>query len=159
MANTRRSPLRGPRIVKTPPGQKSRAAMAAKERFVSNGVRVGLPIDLVRAEGPFVEDADGNVYVHLATGIGVQNFGHRPAAAMRAAKAQLDSFTHISFMVAMYDPYIELAKAIALLCPRARTKSICLSSGSEAMESAVKIARAATRRAWLISFRTSFHGR
>jgi len=159
MADTRRAPLRGPRIVKTPPGPKSRAAMAAKERFVSNGVRVGLPIDLVRAEGPFVEDADGNVYVDLTTGIGVQNFGHRPAAAVRAAKAQLDAFTHISFMVAMYDPYIDLAKAMARLCPPGLTKSIFLNSGSEAIENAVKIARAATRRAWLISFRTSFHGR
>ena len=133
--------------------------MAAKERHVTNGIRVGLPVDIVRANGPYVQDADGNVYVDFTTGIGVQSFGHGPSPATRAAQNQLDALTHISFMVALYEPYIDLAKAMAKIAPRGLSKSIFLNSGSEAIENAVKVARAATGRAWLISFRTSFHGR
>jgi len=151
--------LRGPRVVVEPPGPKSKAAMARKERFVTRGLRVGLPIDLVRAEGPFVQDADGNVYVDLGVGIGVQNAGHRPASVVRAAKAQLDRLTHICYMVSTYEPYTALAERMAGICPPGLTKSLFMNSGSEGIENAVKIARAYTRRSWLVSFRTAFHGR
>ncbi len=155
---TSRRPL-GPKIVAVPPGPKSRAAAAKKEKFISNGVRIGLPIDVTWAEGPFVRDADGNVYTDLGGGIGVQTVGHRPPSVMRAAKEQLDRLTHISFMVASYAPYLDLAERMADLCPPGLTKSIFLNSGSEAIENAVKISRAATKKAWLVSFKTSFHGR
>ncbi len=133
--------------------------MARKEKFVTRGLRVGLPIDLVRAEGPFVQDADGNVYVDLGVGIGVHNAGHRPPSVLRAAKAQLDKLTHICYMVSTYEPYTALAERMADICPPGLTKSIFLNSGSEAIENAVKIARAYTKRPWLVSFRTAFHGR
>ncbi|MGI0149338.1 MAG: aspartate aminotransferase family protein [Thermoplasmata archaeon] len=150
---------RGPKIVTVPPGPKSKTALARKEKFISNGVRVGLPVDITWAEGPFVRDADGNVFVDLGGGIGVQTVGHRPRSVVRAAKAQLDRLTHISFMVATYGPYLDLAERMAEICPSGLTKSIFLNSGSEAIENAVKIARVATKRAWLVSFKTSFHGR
>src|SRR6266704_4727742 len=159
MAKRTRRGLRGPNIVSVPPGPKSRAAMARKERFITNGVKVALPIDVTAAEGPFVQAADGNVYVDLGGGIGVQTAGHRPPAVIRAAKAELDRLTHISFMVATYGPYTDLAARMAEICPPGLTKSIFLNSGSEAIENAVKIARAATKRAWLVSFKTAFHGR
>ncbi len=142
-----------------PPGPKSRAARDRKEKFVANGLRVGLPIDLTSAEGPFVRDADGNVYVDLGGGIGVQNVGHRPPSVVRAAKAQLDRLIHISYMVSTYGPYTDLAERFAKICPPGLTKSIFLNSGSEAIENAVKIARFATKKAWLVSFKTAFHGR
>jgi len=151
--------LRGPRIVSVPPGPKSKAALARKEKFITNGVRVALPIDVTWAEGPFVRDADGNVYVDLGGGIGVQTAGHRPASVIRAAKAQLDRLTHISYMVATYAGYTDLAERLAEIAPPGLTKSILLNSGSEAIENAVKIARVATKRAWLVSFKTAFHGR
>ena len=151
--------LRGPRIVTVPPGPNSKAAVAHKERFVTNGVRVALPLAVTRAEGPFVQDADRNVYVDLAGGIGVQTVGHRPASVVRAAKEQLDRLIHISYMVAMYAPYAALAERMASIAPRGLTKSIFLNSGSEAVENAVKIARFATKKAWLVSFKTAFHGR
>jgi 4-aminobutyrate aminotransferase / (S)-3-amino-2-methylpropionate transaminase / 5-aminovalerate transaminase len=151
--------IRGPKIVKVPPGPKSKAALARKERFITNGVRVGLPLDVTWAEGPYVQDADGNVFVDLGGGIGVQTVGHRPPSVIRAAKAQLDRLTHISFMVSTYGPYLDLAERMAGVCPTGLTKSIFLNSGSEAIENAVKIARAATKRAWLVSFKTAFHGR
>lgn len=149
----------GPRIVVPPPGPKSKAALARKERFVAAGVRAALPVDIEWAEGPFVRDADGNVYVDLGGGIGVQTVGHRPTSVIRAAKDQLDRLTHISAMVSSYDAYTDLAERMAALCPKGLTKSIFLNSGSEAIENAVKIARVATRRAWLVSFQTAFHGR
>src|SRR5207249_33317 len=68
--------LRGPKIVAVPPGPKSKAALARKEKFITNGVKVALPIDVTSAEGPFVQDADGNVYVDLVGGIGVQTAFH-----------------------------------------------------------------------------------
>jgi len=155
---TSRRPV-GPKIVAVPPGPKSRAAGAKKEKFITNGVRIGLPIDVTWAEGPFVRDADGNVYTDLGGGIGVQTVGHRPPSVIRAAKEQLDRLTHISFMVASYAPYLDLAERMADICPPGLTKSIFLNSGSEAVENAVKISRAATKKAWLVSFKTSFHGR
>src|SRR5947199_33565 len=133
--------------------------MARKEKFVTNAVKVALPIDVTFAEGPFVQDADGNVYVDLVGGIGVQTAGHRPPPVIRAAKDELGRLTHISVMVATYAPYTDLAAQMAEICPPGLTKSIFLNSGSEAIENAVKISRAATKRAWLVSFKTAFHGR
>jgi 4-aminobutyrate aminotransferase/(S)-3-amino-2-methylpropionate transaminase len=133
--------------------------MARKEKFITNGVRIALPIDVAWAEGPFVRDADGNTYVDLGGGIGVQTVGHRPPSVIRAAKDELDRLTHISFMVATYGPYLDLAERMADICPPGLNKSIFVNSGSEAIENAVKVARAATKKAWLISFKTAFHGR
>jgi 4-aminobutyrate aminotransferase/(S)-3-amino-2-methylpropionate transaminase len=151
--------VRGPKIVAVPPGPKSKAAMARKEKFITNGVRIALPIDVAWAEGPFVRDADGNTYVDLGGGIGVQTVGHRPPSVIRAAKDELDRLTHISFMVATYGPYLDLAERMADICPPGLNKSIFVNSGSEAIENAVKVARAATKKAWLVSFKTAFHGR
>jgi 4-aminobutyrate aminotransferase/(S)-3-amino-2-methylpropionate transaminase len=150
---------RGPRIVVAPPGPKSKAAMARKERFVTNGLRVGLPIDIVRGDGPLVQDADGNVYVDLGGGIGVHTAGHRPASVIEAAKAQLDRLTHICYMVSTYGPYTDLAERFARIAPAGLTKSLFVNSGSEAVENAVKVARAYTKRAKILSFRSAFHGR
>lgn len=151
--------LHGPKIVTVPPGPKSKAALERKEKFVTKGLRVGLPLELVRAEGPFVQDADGNVYVDLGVGIGVHNAGHRPAAVTKAAKAQLDRLSHICYMVSTYRSYTDLAECMAGICPPGLTKSIFLNSGSEAIENAIKIARAYTKKPWIVSFRTAFHGR
>ncbi len=154
-----RKGLTGPKVVVVPPGPKSKAALERKAKFVTNGLRVGLPLELVKAEGPFVQDADGNVYVDLGVGIGVHNAGHRPPEVTRAAKAQLDKLTHICYMVSTYKPYTGLAEVMAEICPPGLTQSIFLNSGSEAVENAVKIARAYTRKPWIVSFRTAFHGR
>lgn len=151
--------LQGPRILTPPPGPKSKAAWARRERVVTNALRTALPIEVADAQGPFVRDADGNVYIDLGVGIGVHNAGHRPAPVTKAAKAQLDRLTHISYMVATYRPYTELAERMAEICPYGLTKSIFLNSGSEAIENAVKVARAYTRKPWIVSFRTAFHGR
>src|SRR3989449_8847154 len=124
MAKRTRRGLRGPNIVSVPPGPKSKAARARKEKFITNAVKVALPIDVTAAEGPFVQDADGNVYIDLGGGIGVQTAGHRPPSVIRAAEDALDRLTHISFMVATYAPYTDLSARMADVTPPGLTKSI-----------------------------------
>src|SRR5438876_10023855 len=109
MAKRTKKELRGPKVVSVPPGPKSKAAMARKEKFVTNAVKVALPIDVTFAEGPFVQDADGNVYVDLGGGIGVQTAGHRPLPVIRAAKDERARLTHISCKVRRCGPYADLA--------------------------------------------------
>lgn len=151
--------LKGPKIVVEPPGPKSRKAMARKEKYITNGIKIGLPAELDVAEGPFMRDVDGNVYLDFTAGIGVHNCGHRPAAMVKAAQDQLDKFIHICFMVSPYESYLKLAEEMSKICPGNLTKSIFLNSGSEAIENAVKIARSYTKRKWIVSYRTAFHGR
>ncbi len=134
--------------------------MALKEKYVAIGVRTALPIVLSRAEGPFVEDVDGNRYLDFSGGIGVHTTGHRPVAITRAVEAQLQRLMHICIMVTGYETYLELARRMAEISPGGvLTKSIFLNSGSEAIENAAKISRAHTRRRYFISFRSGFHGR
>ena len=151
--------LKGPKIVVEPPGPKSQKALARKEKCITNGIRIGLPASLELAEGPFMQDVDGNVYLDFTVGIGVHNCGHRPAAMVKACQDQLDKFIHICFMVSPYESYLKLAEEMAKICPGKMTKSIFLNSGSEAIENSVKIARAYTKKKWILSYRTAFHGR
>lgn len=151
--------LKGPKIVVEPPGPKSKKAMARKEKYVTNGIRVGLPAELDVAEGPFLRDVDGNVYLDFTVGIGVHNCGHRPPAMVKACQEQLDRFIHICFMVSPYETYLRLAEEMAKICPGKMTKSIFLNSGSEAIENSLKIARSFNKKKWILSYRTSFHGR
>ncbi len=159
MARPKSWKLKGPKIVVEPPGPRSKAAMKRKEKYVTNGIRVGLPAELDVSEGPFLRDVDGNVYLDFTVGIGVHNCGHRPAEMIKACKDQLDKFTHICIMVSLYEPYLELAEEMAKIVPKGLTKSIFLNSGSEAVENAVKISRAYTKKKWIASYRTAFHGR
>jgi 4-aminobutyrate aminotransferase/(S)-3-amino-2-methylpropionate transaminase len=151
--------LKGPKIVVEPPGPKSKNALARKEKYITNGIKIGLPAALDVAEGPFMRDVDGNVYLDFTAGIGVHNCGHRPAAMVKACQDQLDKFIHICFMVSPYESYLRLAEEMSKICPGNLTKSIFLNSGSEAIENAVKIARAYTKKKWILSYKTAFHGR
>ena len=151
--------LKGPKIVVEPPGPKSKKILARKEKFVTNGIRIGLPTALDVAEGPFMRDVDGNVFLDFTAGIGVHNCGHRAPAMVKACQDQLDKFIHICVMVSPYEPYIKLAEEMAKIAPGKMTKSIFLNSGSEAIENALKIARAYTKKRWIMSYKTSFHGR
>src|SRR3989454_9682040 len=117
MAKRTRKELRGPKIVSVPPGPKSKAAMARKEKFITNAVKVALPIDVTAAEGPFGQDADGNVYVDLGGGMGGQTASHRPPSVIRAAKDGLGRLTHISFIVGTNAPYTDLAALMAKTSP------------------------------------------
>ncbi len=130
-----------------------------RNKVIPRSVHTGTDLFVVRAEGHTLWDADGRAYTDLTGGIGVTNTGHRPAPVVKALKDQIDRYLHVCFMVFNYEPYVRLAKALRAVAPLARGKSAFFNSGAEAVENAVKIARAYTKRPGAISFQNSFHGR
>jgi 4-aminobutyrate aminotransferase / (S)-3-amino-2-methylpropionate transaminase / 5-aminovalerate transaminase len=144
----------------TVPGPKSQELMRRREAAVPRGVGHATPIFAARADGAILEDVDGNRFLDFAGGIGVQNVGHRSPRVVAAIREQLDAFIHTCFSVAPYEKYIALAEKLNSLVPGDfAKKTILLNSGAEAIENAVKIARAYTRRPAIICFEDAFHGR
>jgi len=134
--------------------------MRRRQAAVARGVYHATPIFAARAEGAILEDVDGNRFLDFAGGIGVLNVGHRTPRVVSAIREQLDAFIHTCFSVAPYEKYIALAEKLNSLVPGAfPKKSILVNSGAEAIENAVKIARAYTRRPAIICFEDAFHGR
>lgn len=133
---------------------------SARERWVARGVSAPA-IEAVGAKGATVTGADGVEYLDFAGGIGCQNLGHNPDAVVEAIHAQVDAYLHQCFMVAGYEPYVDVCRKLGELspCRGADQKSILLNSGAEAVENAVKIARAATGRPAIVTFDRGFHGR
>jgi 4-aminobutyrate aminotransferase len=131
-----------------------------RERYVPRGIAT---TDLVvtRAWGARIWDADGREYIDFAGGIACQNLGHGNAAVVRAVHEQVDRYLHQCFMVGLYEPYVALAERLDELWPggNAATKTLLVNSGAEAIENAVKIARAATGRDGVVVFDRAFHGR
>src|SRR5437868_8001298 len=138
----------------------SERVVAAREQHVARGVAT-TPLVVARAEGARVWDVDGRSYVDFAGGLGCQNTGHGFPPAVAAIHEQVDRFLHQCFMVGMYEPYVEVCRRLAELspCRGEEQKSVLVNSGAEAVENAVKIARAATGRPAGIVFDRAFHGR
>ena len=136
------------------------AILARREAAVPRGVGHATPISVARAENAEVWDVEGRRYVDFAGGIAVLNTGHRHPKIIEAVKTQLEAFTHTSFQVLLYESYIALAERLNALAPIAGpAKTVLFSTGAEATENAVKIARAATGRSGVIAFTGGFHGR
>jgi 4-aminobutyrate aminotransferase / (S)-3-amino-2-methylpropionate transaminase / 5-aminovalerate transaminase len=134
--------------------------MRLRERYVPRGVSTAHPLVADRAEGSEIWDTDGRRYIDFVGGIGVMNVGHNHPRVMAAVREQLDRATHTAFQVVMYESYLKLAQRLSELTPGdGPKKAIFFSTGAEAVENAVKIARAHTGRPAVISFRGSFHGR
>ncbi len=112
-----------------------------------------------RAENAEIWDVDGRRYIDFAGGIAVLNTGHRHPKVMAAAAKQSERFTHTAFQVMGYDGYIDLAERLNAAVPIKNAKTLLMNSGAEAVENAVKIARAATGRGAVIAFNGAFHGR
>ena len=118
------------------------------------------PVFVAKAEGAVIEDVDGNRLIDFAGGIGCLNTGHRAPAVLEALRRQLDRFLHTSFNVLPYESYIALAERLNAITPgKFAKKTVLVNSGAEAVENAIKIARAYTRRAAILSFEDAFHGR
>jgi len=134
------------------------ASVAARERYLPRGLANTHSIFVARAEGTRVWDVDGREYLDFTTGIGVLNTGHRHPHVVRAVHEQVDRLMHTCFQVAMYEPYVELAARLCRLIGDDR-KAILFTTGAEAIENAVKIARAHTKRQAVVAFTGGFHGR
>jgi 4-aminobutyrate aminotransferase / (S)-3-amino-2-methylpropionate transaminase / 5-aminovalerate transaminase len=131
-----------------------------RQKYVSSAVATP-PIVAARASGARVEDADGTSFIDFAGGLGCLNFGQTPPEVVAAIHEQADRYLHQCFMVAMYEPYVEVCRRLAELspCRGADQKSLLVNSGAEANENAVKVARAFTGRPGVIVFDRGFHGR
>ena len=133
---------------------------ALKERYVAAGAASPNEHFAAHAENAIIHDADGNRFIDFAGGIGVLNIGHRHPKVVAAVKAQLDQLMHTCQTVMPYEGYVRVAEALSKITPvRGHAKVMLANSGAEALENAVKIARAATGRTNVICFDGGYHGR
>jgi 4-aminobutyrate aminotransferase/(S)-3-amino-2-methylpropionate transaminase len=142
------------------PGPRSRELVARREAAVPRGTYNATPIFVKEGKGATLTDVDGNRLLDFAGGIGCLNVGHANEAVVRAATEQLQRFTHGCLHVTPYEAYVRLAERLNALVPGDhRKKTLFANSGAEAVENAVKIARAATGRPAVLAFEDGFHGR
>lgn len=131
-----------------------------RNKYVMRGVATYHPITIERGKNALLYDINGREYLDFTCGIGVTSLGHANPELIKVAEEQLRKLWHISFMVANYEPYVELAEKLAKIAPGTSEKQVLLqNSGSEASENAIKIARQVTGKAVVVSFENSFHGR
>ncbi|MDR6773732.1 4-aminobutyrate--2-oxoglutarate transaminase [Azospirillum sp. BE72] len=134
--------------------------VARREAAVSRGISAGMPFYIDRAENAEMWDIEGKRFIDFAGGIAVLNTGHRHPKVMEAVKGQLERFTHTCAMVTPYDSFVELAEKLNALVPGPTPKKTAFfTTGAEAVENAVKIARASTGRPGVVAFSGGFHGR
>jgi 4-aminobutyrate aminotransferase/(S)-3-amino-2-methylpropionate transaminase len=150
--------LKGGNVPET--ASRNQALWQLRERYVPRGVAQAHPVFVARAEGARLWDVDGREYLDFAGGIGVMNVGHGHPRVLQAVRAQLERFTHACFQVTPYETYVRLAERLSALAPGSfPKKTIFLTTGAEAVENAVKIARARTGRPAVVALTHSFHGR
>ncbi|MDI6881007.1 MAG: 4-aminobutyrate--2-oxoglutarate transaminase [Desulfitobacteriaceae bacterium] len=142
------------------PGPKSQALLEKKVKYIARGIANGTPLFIDHAEGALMTDVDDNTFIDFYGGIGVLNAGHCPQPIVQAIKDQADRLIHTCFVTTMYEGFVSLAEKLAQITPgNYEKKSILINSGAEAVENAVKIARAATKKTGIVSLEMAFHGR
>jgi 4-aminobutyrate aminotransferase / (S)-3-amino-2-methylpropionate transaminase / 5-aminovalerate transaminase len=142
------------------PGPKSKALAERRSAAVPRGLSHGTPVYVAKAEDAWLEDVDGNRFIDFAGGIGCLNTGHRQPSVLSAIREQLDRFLHVCVQVTPYENYVQLAERMNQVTPgKFAKKTLLVNSGAEAVENAVKIARAHTGRPGIIAFEDAFHGR
>ena len=133
---------------------------ARRQAAIPRGIANAFPVYPERAEGSEIWDVEGRRYVDFAGGIAVLNTGHRHPKVMAAVARQLEAYTHTAFQVLPYEPYVALCERLNALAPfEGAAKCVLFSTGAEAVENAIKIARAHTGRPGVIAFSGGFHGR
>ncbi len=138
---------------------KNDSLIARRSKAVALGVASASPVYASKAKNAEVWDADGKRYLDFAMGIAVCNTGHCHPKIVKAAQDQCAQYTHTAFQVAPYEPYVALCEKLNTIAPIANAKSVLFSTGAEAVENAIKIARVATGRQGVIAFHGGFHGR
>ncbi len=142
------------------PGPASLELTKRRAAAVSASVGNTMPVFAARAAGGIVEDVDGNRLIDLGSGIAVTTIGSSAPRVVDAVRAQVAEFTHTCFMVTPYEQYVAVAEQLNLLAPGSDEKrSVLFNSGAEAVENAVKIARAYTRKDAVVAFDHAYHGR
>jgi 4-aminobutyrate aminotransferase/(S)-3-amino-2-methylpropionate transaminase len=142
------------------PGPRSQELMARKQSAVASGIGVTMPVFAVQAGGGVVVDVDGNSFIDLGSGIAVTTIGNSAPRVVDAVTEQVAAFTHTCFMVTPYEGYVAVAEALNRLTPGDHEKKSALfNSGAEAVENAIKIARAHTKKQAVVVFDHAYHGR
>lgn len=138
----------------------SEELLEKKMKYVSRGISHGTPLFIEQAKGAIMTDVEGKEYIDFYGGIGVLNAGHCPSPVVDAIKDQAEKLLHTCFMTAMYDSYVNLAEKLVQITPGDfAKKAFFINSGAEAVENAIKVAKAYTKRPGVISFELAFHGR
>jgi 4-aminobutyrate aminotransferase/(S)-3-amino-2-methylpropionate transaminase len=139
---------------------KSQQLLERRSNIVANGVGVFNTATVSDAKGATIIDVDGRELIDFAGGIGVVNAGHCPEPVVAAIREQAGKYLHTSFNVVTYEPYIELCEELAQILPHGeKTKAMLVSTGAEAVENAIKIARQATKRPAVLCYSGAYHGR
>ena len=142
------------------PGPGSLALNKRRAAAVSHGVGITLPVFVARAGGGIVEDVDGNRLIDLGSGIAVTTIGNSSPRVVDAVRAQVADFTHTCFMVTPYESYVAVAEELNRITPGSGEKrSVLFNSGAEAVENAIKVARAYTHKTAVVAFDHAYHGR
>jgi 4-aminobutyrate aminotransferase/(S)-3-amino-2-methylpropionate transaminase len=148
------------RIVTEIPGPKSRVLLERRAKAVSAGLGTTMPIFVSAAGGGVILDVDGNSIIDMGAGIAVVSVGNSADHVVKNVQEQVAAFTHTCFMVAPYEGYVEVCESLNELTPGDHAKKSALfNSGAEALENAVKIARAYTKRDAIVVFEHGYHGR
>jgi 4-aminobutyrate aminotransferase / (S)-3-amino-2-methylpropionate transaminase / 5-aminovalerate transaminase len=149
------------RVLRTAiPGPRSLELMTRRNAVVAAGVGTTLPVFITDADGGVLLDVDGNSLIDMGSGIAVTNVGNAAPAVVDAVTEQVARFTHTCFMVTPYEGYVAVCEALNRLTPGDHAKKSALfNSGAEAVENAVKIARAATGRQAVVVVEHAYHGR
>ncbi|BBY10926.1 4-aminobutyrate aminotransferase [Mycobacterium marseillense] len=142
------------------PGPVSLELSKRRAAAVSHSVNVSVPVFVARAGGGIIEDVDGNRLIDLGSGIAVTTIGNSAPRVVEAVRAQVAEFTHTCFMVTPYESYVAVAETLNRITPGSGEKrSVLFNSGAEAVENAVKVARAYTRKSAVVAFNHAYHGR
>jgi 4-aminobutyrate aminotransferase/(S)-3-amino-2-methylpropionate transaminase len=142
------------------PGPRSREILARKDAVVADALAVYLPIVAAEGRGATLTDVDGNTFIDFTGGVGCLNVGHAHPRVVEAVQEQAARFLHTDFTIVPYEGYVSVAERLLGVSPfRGRAKAAFFNAGTEAVENAVKFARAFTRRAAVIAFEGAFHGR
>jgi 4-aminobutyrate aminotransferase / (S)-3-amino-2-methylpropionate transaminase / 5-aminovalerate transaminase len=142
------------------PGPKSKAILERKERVVADPLSIYIPVVIAEGRGATITDVDGNTFIDFTGGVGCLNVGHSHPRVVEAAQQQLERFSHTDFTIVPYEVYVALAERLTELAPvRKPAKAAFFNAGTEAVENAVKFARAYTKRPAVVAFEGAFHGR
>jgi len=148
------------RLVTELPGPRSRELIARRTAAVSAGVGTMLPVFITDASGGILRDVDGNSLIDLGAGIAVVSVGNAAPHVVQRVREQVGRFTHTCFMITPYEGYVAVCEALNRLTPGEHEKrSALFNSGAEAVENAIKVARAATGKPSIVAFDHAYHGR
>jgi len=142
------------------PGPRSQAVLERLAASVAAPLDIAFPIVAAEARGATITDVDGNTFIDFTGGVGCLNVGHSHPQVVQAAQEQLERFSHTDFTVVPYEVYATLSERLLALAPiGGPTKAAFFNAGTEAVENAVKFARAYTGRTAVVGFEGAFHGR